>query len=117
MNTARSTDKINISCTIWKKNELPGLLMLVDFQKAFDSVSWTFLNNVLKFFNFGKDFCHWINILNKNIQATILQSGHLSYFFTIHRGCRQGDSIASYLFLLAAQILYLMITVVLMVSQ
>ena len=46
--------------------------MLVDFQKAFESVSWTFLNNVLKFFNFGKEFCHWINILNKNIQATIL---------------------------------------------
>ena len=92
-----------------EKNELPGLLTLVDFQKAFESVSWTFLNNVLKFFNFGKEFCHWINILNKNIQATILQSGHLSYFFTIHRGCRQGDPIASYLFLLAAQILYLMI--------
>ena len=92
-----------------EKNELPGLLMLVDFQKAFDSVSWIFLNNVLKFFNFGKDFCHWINILNKNIQATILPLGHLSHFFTIQRGCRQGDPIASYLFLLAAQILYLMI--------
>ena len=64
---------------------------------------------MLKFFKFGKEFCHWINILNKNIQATILQSGHLSYFLTIHRGCRQGDPIASYLFLLAAQILYLMI--------
>ena len=92
-----------------EKNKLPGLLMLVDFQKAFDSVSWIFLNNVLKFYNFGRDFCHWINVLNKNIQASILQSGHLSYFFAIHRGCRQGDPIASYLFLLSAQILYLMV--------
>ena len=64
---------------------------------------------MLEFFNFGKDFCRWINILNKNIQATILQSGYLSYFFSTHRGCRQGDAIASYLFLLAAQILDLMI--------
>ena len=54
-----------------EKNQLPGLLMLVDFQKAFDSVSWLFLNNVLKFYNYGRDFCHWINVLNKNIQVSI----------------------------------------------
>ena len=63
-----------------EKNQLPGLLMLVDFQKTFDSVSWAFLNDVLKFYNFGTDFQHWINIFNKNIQAIILQSGHLSTF-------------------------------------
>ena len=68
----------------------------VVFQKAFDSVSWTFLNNVLKFFNVGKDFCHWINILNMIIQGTILQSGHLSYFFTTHTGCRPGDPIPTF---------------------
>ena len=64
---------------------------------------------MLKFYNFGTDFCQWISVLNNNIQATIIQSGYLSNFFSIHRGCRQGDPIASYLFLLSAQILYLMI--------
>ena len=83
--------------------------MLVDFQKAFDSVSWDFLSDVLKFFNFGKDFIKWICVLNKNVQASILQSGYLSKFFTIQRGCRQGDPIAPYLFLLCAQILCLMV--------
>ena len=91
------------------KNNLQGMLMLIDFQKAFDSVSWSFLSNVLDFFNFGKSFCKWINVFNKNIQASILQSGFLSKFFSIQRGCRQGDPIASYLFLLCGQIIYLMV--------
>ena len=32
---------------------IPGLLLIVDFEKAFDSISWKFIMNVLDFFNFG----------------------------------------------------------------
>ena len=89
-------------------NNLIGQLMLVDFQKAFDSVSWNFLNRVLKLFNFGNEFCKWINIFNTDIEAFVLQSGFLSKPIQIKRGCRQGDPIAAYLFLICAQILYLL---------
>ena len=81
--------------------------MLVDFQEAFDTVSWEFLSEVLKFFNFEHDFKRWIDVLNKTVQASILQSGYLSEFFNIQRGCRQCDPIAPYLFLLCDQILIL----------
>ena len=35
---------------------IPGLLIFIDFQKAFDSIEWDFLLKCLKAFNFGQDF-------------------------------------------------------------
>ena len=35
-----------------KNQELPGLIFSVDFEKAFDTVSWEFIENVVKYFNF-----------------------------------------------------------------
>ena len=36
-----------------EEEHIPGLLLLIDFEKAFDSLSWSFINKVLKLFNFG----------------------------------------------------------------
>ena len=45
-----------------EKNQIPGLLMLIDFEKAFDSVSWNFLYKVLENFGFNKNFINWIKL-------------------------------------------------------
>lgn len=37
-------------------NNIPGLLIFIDFEKAFDSVSWNFPEKVMDFFNFGDSF-------------------------------------------------------------
>ena len=92
-----------------QEQDKEGLLMLIDFEKAFDSVSWRFLYQALNFFNFGPYIITWIKILNNNITASVQQSGFNCTSFPINRGCRQGDPIASYEFLLCAQILFLLI--------
>ena len=94
---------------ITEDKQIPGLLMLIDFEKAFDSLSWNFLYKTLSFFNFGQNFIHWIQTLNTNVTASVLQCGFFSDPFPIGRGCRQGDPIAPQLFILSAQILTLMI--------
>ena len=69
-------------------NNIPGLLVLIDFEKAFDSMSWSFIYKVLKYYGFGGNFIQWIKILNTNFRASVLQSVFLSEQFDIQRGCR-----------------------------
>jgi hypothetical protein len=38
---------------------MDGLLLLVDFEKAFDSIEWKFLQKALNSFNFGPSICKW----------------------------------------------------------
>ena len=44
------------------KKDLPGLLLNLDFEKAFDSLSWNFMLKVLKAFGFGPDICKWVHL-------------------------------------------------------
>ena len=88
-----------------EEKDIPGLLLFIDFEKAFDSVSWKFMEKVLKFFKFGSSLRNWIKVLYNNIKSRVNIGGHLSDFFSPGRGCRQGDPVSCYLYILCAEIL------------
>ena len=83
-----------------KRKNLPGLLLNVDFEKAFDSVDWKFMFKVLKAFSFKKDICRWIETFYTNINSTVTVNGQPSKWFPICRGCRHGDPVSPYLVIL-----------------
>ena len=92
-----------------KKQEIPGLLLSIDFQQAFDSISWKFIHKVLNYCNFGPSIQRWVKLFQTGVESCILQNGFMSDFFLLKRGCRQGDPISPYIFILCVEVLGMMI--------
>ena len=81
------------------KENIPGLMIFIDFHKAFDSVEWNYIVTCLEAFCFGPDFIKWVKTLYKNIQSCVINNGLTTDYFALERGVRQGDPLPPYLFI------------------
>lgn len=82
----------------------------VDFAKAYDSVRWDYLLDVMKAFGFGPNWCKWIQGTLCSARASILVNGSPTAEFSFYRGLKQGDPLSPFLFILIMESLHLSMT-------
>ena len=82
-----------------------GMILFLDFEKAFDSIEWDFIFLALERMNFGENFINWIKSLYSNPTASIKNNGWKSRNFDIYRGVKQGCPLSALLFTISVEML------------
>ena len=88
-----------------KMNKIPGWLVGIDFEKAFDSVNVELLIMALESFNFGQTFIKWIRTFYNGAKSCAINNRFTSHYFDLQREARQGDPLSLYLFILVMEVL------------
>ena len=88
-----------------KLQNIPGILLQLDFRKAFDTIEWEFIQRTIALFNFGESIQRWISIFYTNTESAVLNNGFCTNNFSLSRGVRQGCPLSPYLFVLAVELL------------
>ncbi|GJR41802.1 RNA-directed DNA polymerase, eukaryota [Tanacetum coccineum] len=97
----------------YKQKKFQSLIFKVDFEKAFDSIRWDYLDEVLLNFGFGSKWRGWINGCLSSSMGSVLVNGSPTTEFKFYKGLKQGDPLSQFLFILVMESLHLAFTNVL----
>nr|GEX40764.1 RNA-directed DNA polymerase, eukaryota [Tanacetum cinerariifolium] len=91
----------------WCKSKKKQLLIFkVDFGKAYDSVCWDYLDDILKKFGFGERWCWWIQSCLRSSRGSVIVKGSPTKEFQFYKGLKQGDPLSPFLFILFKESLH-----------
>ncbi|KAL9241284.1 hypothetical protein vseg_015413 [Gypsophila vaccaria] len=83
----------------------PRAILKLDLQKAYDSIEWRFIEELLDALNFPKLFSAWILTCITSPTFTLSLNGELFGHFKGQRGLRQGDPMSPLIFTICMEYL------------
>jgi len=86
-----------------EKGKQKGLITSFDMQKAFDSISHSYIFSLLQELNFPPEFINGIKTMYASAESVVLNNGLVTRPILLGRSCRQGDCLSPYLFILAME--------------
>ena len=81
------------------------LVMSLDIEKAFDSVNWDFLYNLLHTWQFPPSFIGWIQLMHTQKELRVYNNRFSSQPIQVHRGLAQGCALSPLLFIFCIEAL------------
>jgi hypothetical protein len=88
---------------VHKKNE-QGVVLKLDYEKAYDRVDWSFLDKMLMQRGFSQSWCNKIRSLVQGGSVGVRINECDSHYFLTGKGLRQGDPLSPILFNLVADV-------------
>ena len=88
---------------------MEGYLLIIDIEKAFDSVDHHFLLVIPEKCGYKENFLRWIETFFSNQESCIINWGITTHYFKLKKVTRQGDPISAYLFILVLEAVFCVI--------
>lgn len=96
---------VHLTAKALHRKHKPSILIKLDIAKAFDTVSWSFLLDILKHMGFSDRWLNWISLLLSTASTKVVVNGSPGRRICHARGLRQGDPLSPLLFVLAMKAL------------